>query len=152
FSEQSSAYLGLTPKEPHQLRWHVSLSFVLGRLWQTVGHFARARQYYVHCLELDAASFSPLLTVRQIDACLQLGLLDVGQAQVEAARRWLQKAIKIAQTSLSTDWKGAVGDTARPAEFGLSELAAVVERASACSYALRYLATAIDRPGQWWWQ
>lgn len=152
FDTECADYFSRTSTNPHVTRWKVSLSFVLARLWQGTGDHDRAVAWYSHCIEHDALSFSPLLAVRQVDACLRLALMHVGIGELANARRYLRKGIEIAAQAVGADWTLAIGDFDHPAEYGLRELANVVEIASVCGYALRYLEHATDRPGLWWLQ
>jgi glycosyltransferase involved in cell wall biosynthesis/predicted nucleic acid-binding Zn-ribbon protein len=139
-------------RNPHQLRWRISVLFVLAKLWQAVGRFDRAIARFHECAADDPLEFSPLIATKSVEACLQLGLLHMALGDSVLCEADLARGIRIAQRAAQIDWIHAAGSVERPVDFGLSELAVVVERASACAYALGRIEQAPRRPGQWWWQ
>ncbi len=143
------AYLDAGPKTPHGVRWSVSLLFVLGKLWLEHGDFERARGALERCAALDALGFSPLLCNRTVEARLILGSLDIAAGDREAATAQWRAAILLARDAVAGDWSGALGELDRPAEFGLPELASVLEYASACAFALAHADEVESKP--WWW-
>lgn len=144
-----SAYLEAPPQTPQGVRWHISLLFVLGRLWMTVGDFARARAALEACVRLDPLKYSPLLGNRSVEAYLLLGILCHVALQRDAAQVYWRSGIAEARRVLTADWAEALGDVDQPAEFGLPELASVLEYASSCAMALVGLDDA-DRKCGWW--
>ena len=151
--ERINAYLNLSGNpNPHQIRWQISLTFAAGLLWQSVGAFDRALLSYERCAAVDPLTFSPLIATKTVEAFLRIGMLRIALGETAAAAAAWARAIEVAERALHADWKTAVGDLSQPVEFGLPELAAVVEKASACAYALTHLDLAESRPGVWWWQ
>ncbi len=142
-------YLDEDPPSPHGQRWCVSLQFVLGRLWMGVGDFARAAESLEGCIARGSDRFSPLLDNRVVEACLILGQLNLHQGHRDSALRWWSTGIERARRAVGGDWSGAIGDLAHPAEFGLPELASILEYASACAYALVHVDDVDVKP--WWW-
>lgn len=142
-------YVQIPIQSPHGIRWRVSLLFVLGKLWMEVGDFSRAIATFENCVAIDAMAFSPLLCNRTVEARLILGALAVSTDDKDAARRHWQAGITTAQQAVTTDWRASLGDISHPAEFGLPELASVLEYASSCAYALANLEE-IDTK-YWWW-
>ena len=153
FAEQCAAWFTSgTDSNPHRARWQISLWFLLGRLWQAIGDFGRATEAFESCAGLDPLLFSPLIATKSVEACLQLALLALARADREGCARNLRRGVDVAERAVRTSWTEAVGSLEHPAEFGLAELALVVERASACAYALTHMDLLPERPGLWWWQ
>ena len=137
---------------PHRRRWQISLVFVLGQLWQAVGNFRVAARYFGACARLDPLDYSPLLATKTVEACERMALLEMTDGNLDAARAAFARGIALAERAIKADWDPALGDREQPVEFGLPELAAVLERASSCAYALTHFDLARQRPGVWWWQ
>lgn len=143
------AYMAAGPATPHGQRWTVSLLFALAKLWLGHGDFTRARTALERCVSVDALAFSPLLCNRTVEAHLLLGSLEIAAgAQAAAVAHW-RAGIAVAQRAVLADWTASVGDVANPAEFGLPELASVLEYASSCAYALAHAGEIAHKP--WWW-
>lgn len=142
-------YLQAGAKTPHALRWDLSLLFVLGRLWLEHGDFARARAALERCAAIDPMRFSPLLCNRVVEARLILGNLAIAQHDRMAAVEQWRAGIRLAQRAVGGDWSSALGDLDHPAEFGLPELASILEYASACAFALAHADEVESK--QWWW-
>ncbi|WP_018604639.1 methyltransferase domain-containing protein [Uliginosibacterium gangwonense] len=143
------AYLEGHPKTPHGVRWSVSLLFVLGKLWIEQGAFSKAKLAFERCISIDALAFSPLLCNRTVEACLILGLLCIGNKDhVGAIAHW-RKGIAEARRAVAGSWDVALGDIDNPAEFGLPEIASILEYASSCAFALANVHEIENKP--WWW-
>lgn len=134
---------------PHAVRWRVSLLFVLGKLWMEAGDFQSATTALLDCVAIEANAFSPLLCNRTVEARLLLGVLAISADDRAAARNHWQAGITTARQAVTADWHTALGDIGNPAEFGLPELASILEYASACAYALANIED-IDTK-YWWW-
>lgn len=94
--EQAQGYLKSPAKNPNALRWHVSLSFVMGLLALRGGNHAEARKYFAKVLELPVSEYSPTLLTKTAESAWYLGLLvgDQGRGE-EAAKIWQQAAESI---------------------------------------------------------
>lgn len=148
-AQRVEAYLSSGPETAHGKRWVLSLLFVLGKIWLQHGELARARDALERCVAMDPLSFSPLLCNRAVEAHLILGNLDIVHGARPAALAHWRAGIALAHRAVTGDWGGALGDLDNPAEFGLPELASILEYASACAFALAH-ADEIDSK-QWWW-
>jgi hypothetical protein len=113
------------------------------------GDFEAAAAAFVDCVAIEANAFSPLLCNRTVEARLLLGVLAISSDDRAAARNHWQAGITTAQRAVTADWHASVGDIGNPAEFGLPELASVLEHGSACAYALAHIEE-IDAK-YWWW-
>src|SRR5690606_34796395 len=148
-AQRISAYVQLPTQSPHGIRWRVSLLFVLGRLWMELGDFGSASVAFEDCVAIDALAFSPLLCNRIVEAHLILGILAITTSRREAARNHWQAGINTAQQAVTADWRASLGNISSPAEFGLPELASVLEYASSCAYALAHIEESDCK--YWWW-
>jgi 2-polyprenyl-3-methyl-5-hydroxy-6-metoxy-1,4-benzoquinol methylase len=146
---QLGAYLNASPKTPHGVRWTISLYFAFGKLWMLVGNFDRAMEAFECCIAQDPDGFSPLLFNRTVEAHLLLGLMSVSSGGKHDAKRHWQAGIEAARRAVTTDWSASLGDPLHPAEFGLPELASILEYASSCAYALAHVDHVDTKP--WWW-
>ncbi|MCF5233277.1 MULTISPECIES: glycosyltransferase [unclassified Pseudomonas] len=152
FEGQCQPYLNETASTPQQLRWQVSLCYLLAQLWQKYGESEKAISYYVACTAFNCADYSPTLITKQIHAFLNLGLIESGRSHTQAAIDYWQQGLIAAEAALKLDWKAAYGSLENPSDFGLYELGAIVEYATSCAYALRYVENAEQKTPQWWHQ
>lgn len=149
FADEADEYLQIAPQTPHDIRWHISLLFVIGRLWLEVGDFEKATASFERCIELNPMHFSLLLCNRTIEARLILGSLSALKGDQAVATQHWQQGVMEAHNALHEDWSSAIGTLETPAEFGLPELASILEYASSCAYALCHIKE-IDSK-YWWW-
>ena len=152
FEGQCQPYLNETASTPQQLRWQVSLCYLLAQLWQKYGESEKAISYYVACTAFNCADYSPTLITKQIHAFLNLGLIESGRSHTQTAINYWQQGLIAAEAALKLDWKAAYGSLENPSDFGLYELGAIVEYATSCAYALRYVENAEQKTPQWWHQ
>ena len=148
-AQRIEGYLLSGPETAHGRRWMLSLLFVMGKLWLQHGEFAQARSALERCVAMDPLSFSPLLCNRVVEAQLILGNLDVAHGAAAAAAAHWRAGIALARHAVAGDWRGALGDLDNPVEFGLPELASILEYASACAFALAHAHDIGIK--QWWW-
>lgn len=144
-----ATYIAAPPLTAQGVRWHISLLFVLGRLWMAVGGFERARAVLDECVKLDPLAYSPLLGNRTVEAYLLLGVICHVAREPEAAKAYWRHGVGAARQVLAADWREALGDCDVPADFGLPELASVLEHASSCAMALLG-SDAADHKCGWW--
>lgn len=147
-----SAYLNAEPTSPQQLRWQVSLCYLMAQLWQKWGQFSKATAYYKKCVAFDCSRYSPTLITKQLNAYLNLGLIESGQQDITVAKAYWSEGVKAAERALNLDWNTAYGSIENPTDFGLSELGAIVECAASCAYALKYSDNSLNKTPQWWHQ
>lgn len=144
-----AAYIAAPPRTAQGVRWRISLLFVLGRLWMGVGRFEDARAVLEDCVALDPLEYSPLLGNRTVEAYLLLGVMSHVALEPEVAKAYWRSGVRLARRVLTADWREALGDCDTPADFGLPELASVLEHASSCAMALVGCDAADDKCG-WW--
>lgn len=152
FALQINTYLSQVEISHQQLRWKVSLTFVMAQLWQAVGNTALAIDWYKKCVAFDCVQYSPTLITKQIRSYLNLGLIESGSDNTEEAAAYWRSGVANAEKALGVDWRASMGSLDKPTDFGMSELGAIVELASSCAFALRYIANNRNRTPQWWHQ
>jgi glycosyltransferase involved in cell wall biosynthesis/ubiquinone/menaquinone biosynthesis C-methylase UbiE len=152
FAKDAEAYMSQTDHSPQQLRWKVSISFVMAQLWQAAGDTARAIDLYKTCVAYDCTQYSPTLITKQIRSYLNLGLIESGKGNNQQAAVYWRTGVTSAEKALGVDWSTSMGSLDKPTDFGMSELGAIIELATSCAYALRYVCNTEDRTPQWWHQ
>jgi glycosyltransferase involved in cell wall biosynthesis/ubiquinone/menaquinone biosynthesis C-methylase UbiE len=152
FDAQCQSYLDAEQTSPQQLRWQVSLCYLLAQIWQKWGRSEKAIAYYQRCVAFDCTRYSPTLITKQVNAYLNLGLIESGQQHLEQAKAYWRQGVTAAEQALKLDWKTAYGSLENPTDFGLHELGAIVECAASCAYALKYSDNSINKTPQWWHQ
>jgi ubiquinone/menaquinone biosynthesis C-methylase UbiE len=84
-------YLKVSPANPHILRWQISLTFVMGRIWLEVGEIERAIEWFLRCAAMDSLLFSPHLATKTAEAFYEAGRLNLRQKRnLEAERIWTE--------------------------------------------------------------
>lgn len=151
FAARAASYINGDINSAHGLRWKISLNFLCGKLWLANGRFDSAKECFAKCVSGDPFAFSPLLANRTVEARLLLGMLCVASGDPDSAANHWRRGIKQALEAVSFNISASIGDANAPAEFGLPELASVLEYASSCAYALNGLSDAKTRP-LWWFE
>ncbi|MEZ3499126.1 methyltransferase domain-containing protein [Pantoea sp. KPR_PJ] len=149
FTNKAKSFIDQSTDTPHAFRWKVSLSFVVGKLWLKAGQHDKAKEALLKCVELDPLVFSPLLANRTIEAFLLLGVLAINTGDKGAASNFWRQGIRLANKAVTADWRSSLGDMNEPVEFGLPELASILDYASTCAYALVNIDDFSNKP--WWW-
>ncbi|QXZ16166.1 glycosyltransferase [Pseudomonas sp. AO-1] len=152
FAKDADVYMNQADHSPQQLRWKVSISFVMAQLWQAAGDTDRAIDLYKTCVAYDCTQYSPTLITKQIRSYLNLGLIESGKGNNQQAVLYWRTGVTSAEKALAIDWCASLGSLEKPTDFGMSELGAIVELASSCAYALRYVSNTENRTPQWWHQ
>ncbi len=83
----ATEYLKINASDAHVLRWQISLAFVLGRIWLTVGEIDRAIEWFLRCTAMDSLAFSPHLATKTAEAYYEAGRLNLRQKREPEARR-----------------------------------------------------------------
>jgi SAM-dependent methyltransferase len=148
-SERIDAYLATPPQTPHGVRWSISLLFAVGRLSMEAGDFVGAVVAFERCVAIDPLQYSPLLCNRAVEARLLLGLIAFVAGDTHTAAEHWKSGLKQAQRAVDVDWASALGDAFHPVDFGLPELASILEYASSCAQALARI-DEFELKGGWW--
>lgn len=136
---QIDTYIAINDPRPQCRRWSISLMYVRGLLWQSVGALDRSLDSFRNCAAADPLLFSPLLATKTVDACRLAGLLQFLAGHREEAKKFWTKGISLAEKALRGDWREIHGDIEHPFTFGLREAAQILDIASRCADGLHHL-------------
>jgi len=149
FSLKVKEYIESNPSTPHAFRWKVSLYFVTAKLWLQAGAHYKAKEALLSCVALDPLEFSPLLANRTVEAFLLLGVITLIDGNKQQTCDYWREGINLAKKAVTADWTTSIGNIDNPVEFGLPELASILDYASSCAYGLVNIDDFEDKP--WWW-
>jgi SAM-dependent methyltransferase/septal ring factor EnvC (AmiA/AmiB activator) len=155
-AQECGAFSASRDQSAHASRWAISLAYVLGQIYKSLGDADRAEAAFRACAESDCTDFSPLIATKTIDACYEWGLLLASKARTpsdleEAARVW-SAGVEQSHRLLQGDWSEVLGFALpggssanvthgssalpKPLPFGLTEAAAILDAAARCGRAL----------------
>lgn len=141
-------YLGAAGSNPHQIRWKISLKFLLGRIYMEWGDSEKAKEYFLGCAEEDCLQFGPTLGTKPVEALFFCGWLFYQQKQkshaVESWKRGIVEAERILKTS---NWREIHGREDLPFDFGLAEIMIILQKAQQCAFAIYAVESGIYEPG-----
>jgi ubiquinone/menaquinone biosynthesis C-methylase UbiE len=146
----ADAYGSTPTRNPHVLRWQISLAYAAALLALSVGDRERACAYFDSVAGADALAFSPLLATKTVAAGYWRAVLALVDGEPVLARAALTRAIAAARGALHADDLEAIGNPDDPLAFGFSELAEVADMASQCALALKHLDVYAQSPGKFW--
>lgn len=132
-------YVALNNPGPQYRRWAISLMYVRGLLWQSVGELEKALNSFRDCAAADPLVYSPLLATKTVDASRLAGLLLFQAGDREEAKAFWSRGISLAEHALKGDWREINGDINHPFTFGLKEAARIIDIASRCADGLHHL-------------
>ncbi|WP_198387644.1 glycosyltransferase [Burkholderia ubonensis] len=144
------SYVDVDKRDAQHLRWSISLSYVAAKLLQALGDLEGAETWALKCAAMDPVPFSPLLATKTVGALDLAASFAMARHDYEAARQYLERAVREVKRVLSGDWVNILGDLTRPLSFGLPEVSQLAELGARCAYLLNYLADAAIRPGLVW--
>jgi SAM-dependent methyltransferase len=146
-------YLRLTAgerKNPHVLRWRLSLTFLAGRICELLGDREKAAVWYHSVPECGWQSFSPILATKTVAACFFEGRIRLADGDVENAKSCFARGLDEALAAVRGDLNEVVGNPEQPIPFGLTELAEVIDMGSQCANAIARLPLWKRDPGLFW--
>ena len=146
----ADAYLSQESRNPHILRWRISLAYLRAMISLDQGYTSRALRDFTDCGAMDAMGFSPLLATKTVGASSLAGLLYVSRGKINSAKSCFARGIQIAQAALRSSDVNMIGNPEFPAEFGFQELAELFDMTAQCSIALRALDLLPFNPGFLW--
>lgn len=122
-----------------QLRWKVSLLYVMAILAQLRGDFSSARKYFTRCAEVDVIPYSPLLGTKILDSLFALARFSLNENDLKSVKQLLQKTISEAKRYVAAPWLNIIGDIQHPIYTGCPELSQILDKASRATYILNEL-------------
>lgn len=143
------AYLLLKPGNPHQLRWKVSLSYLLGQIHLRMGQRQKAKDSFWQCAQYDCLAFSPTLGTKIIEAFFLHGWLLQQEGQIEPAAESWTKGMREGERIVShIDWSEVRGREDLPHDWGYVEIMGVLQKTQQCAFALFSLRSGTIDSGQ----
>ena len=146
----ASAYLSEPARQPHVLRWQISISYLCALLNSLLGQRAETAEFFDIARKAKVEQFSPLLATKVVSAGFWRGVMHLVDNESESARICFQEGIESARRALHADDFSAIGDPTNPLSFGFQELAEVADMASQCANALHWLHRYPAAPGFFW--
>lgn len=132
-------YVDWNDPRPQFRRWAISLMYVRGLLWQSIGELGKSLDSFRNCAAADPLVYSPLLATKTVDACRLAGMLSLQAGNKEGARAFWTRGISLAEQALRGNWREIYGDIEHPFTFGLREAAQILDIASRCADSLHHL-------------
>jgi SAM-dependent methyltransferase len=146
-------YIGVTSderKNPHVLRWRLSLSFLAGRVCELMGDRDHAANWYHAVTDCKWRDFSPLLATKTVAACFFEGRIRLADGSIEQAKSCFAQGLAEALAAVKGDLNDVVGNPEQPIPFGLTELAEVIDMGSQCANAIAHSPLWKRDPGLFW--
>lgn len=141
--DQATAILGTLASNKHQLRWQVSLSFVLGLLHTHRGRFAEARKWFECCAALDPLVFSVHLSTKTTEALFLSGWLAFTAGDLSAARSAWERGLAFGNRLTSRPLTETLMQSDFPNLFdygdGMRELIYALENVARCANGIHCL-------------
>lgn len=137
-------------KNPHVLRWRLSLSFLAGRICELLGDRDKAARWYHSVPDCGWRSFSPVLATKTVAACFLEGRIRLADGDIDQAKACFARGLGEALAAVRGELNDIVGHPEQPIPFGLTELAEVVDMGSQCANAIARLPLWKRDPGLFW--
>jgi SAM-dependent methyltransferase len=148
-----SDYMRVTSEEqknPHVLRWRLSLTFLAGRVCELIGDRDNAANWYHAVTDCKWRKFSPLLATKTVAACFFEGRIRLADGDIEQAKACFAHGLAESLAALKGDLNDIVGHPDQPIPFGLTELAEVIDMGSQCANAIAHAPLWKRDPGLFW--
>jgi ubiquinone/menaquinone biosynthesis C-methylase UbiE len=146
----ASAYLSEPARQPHVLRWQISITYLCALLNSLLGRRDETARFFDIARKAQVEQFSSLLATKVVAAAFWRGVMHLVENEPEAARGCFQEGIESARSALHADDFSAIGDSGDPLAFGFQELAEVADMASQCANALHWQHKYQAAPGFFW--
>lgn len=136
----------------HALRWSVSLLFLAGLIEQRLGDNRGAQKAFDAVLESPWLDFSPTLGTKAAEAAYRAGMIEFRRSDVEAARSYWLKGLRVGKSIMSADWAEIVGEESCPLPDVMRESLQALDIARKCGDCLRMTSNAEYRSNQVRWR
>ncbi|MBY3433046.1 methyltransferase domain-containing protein [Rhizobium laguerreae] len=136
---------------PHALRWSISLRFLAGLLEQRLGNRPGALKAFDAVIESPWLNFSPTIGTKAAEAAYRGGLIEFRRGDVEAARRYWLKGLRVGKSIMSADWGEIVGEESCPLPDSMRESIQALDIARKCGDCLRMTSKAEYRSSHVRW-
>lgn len=132
--------------DPLKVRWTVSLLALQAKLFQKIGDFSNAKVKYKAVLDYDPKEFSPILSIKTVEASFILGMWEYQERSISQARNYWIFGMEAAKQALQADYLNVIGSTESPLDFGFPELSIIAEFAGKCAFGIQSLSY-LECPG-----
>lgn len=130
-------YLTHKASTPHQLRWTISLRFLLGRIFMELGDNATAKKYFLDCANEDCLKFGPTLGTKTVEALFLHGWLLYLEKKIPAAMESWKRGVFESERILKTSgWNELRGREDLPFDWGFVEAMVILQKAQQCAFAI----------------
>lgn len=134
------AFLQNAPGNAHQLRWKISLEYLLGQIALRTGRRADAIQWFDACAHEDCLAFSPTLGTKTVESAFLLGWLKFLDGQRDEALAAWEHGMAEAERILShANWDEVRGRRELPFDWGFVEVMAMLQHGQLCAHAIHSL-------------
>ncbi len=137
FKKSVTSWLSEYGDEPHEIRWAISLLFLLGRMEQRIGQLDTARDYYLRCSKIDPLLFHPTIATKSIEADFRRGVISWSVGDFETAKLAWLNGINTAERVVKVDWQETFGKPNSFQSYILDEVGSCIRIAGYCSTAYR---------------
>lgn len=143
YEKQVDAYCRYPNKNPHVLRWKVSLRFALGKAHASIGQFDQARTQFEKCIRYDPLHFSPHLATKTSEAHFLIGWIHLFSNKPAAAKRAWKRGVSFGDRLLETNMETILVTRDNPNRFdvgdGVREFILAFENVALCVNGINFL-------------
>jgi SAM-dependent methyltransferase len=137
---------------PHALRWSISLRFLAGLMEQRLGDYRGALKAFDDVIESPWLNFSPTLGTKAAEAAYRSGMIEFRRGDVETARSYWLKGLRVGKAIMSSDWTEIVGEECCPLPDSMRESLQALDIARKCGDCLRMTSNAEYRSSHVRWR
>jgi ubiquinone/menaquinone biosynthesis C-methylase UbiE/uncharacterized coiled-coil DUF342 family protein len=140
---RATEYLKADPTNPHILRWQISLTFVVARIWLSIGAIDHAIEWFLRCSAMDSLAFSPHLATKTTEAFYEAGRLNLHQGHDHEAQRIWSLALQFGRRLLATPLEAVLVNPDYPNLFdhgdGMREFTLALDFLTRCANGIHLL-------------
>ena len=138
--EKLEAFAARDAGSAHQLRWQVSLNFLIAEIRRATGDSAAAKVAYQKVLEADLGGFSPTLASKPVKAAYLLGVAALAEDRdAEAAKAWWQKGLDAYIKAVGSGSEEIYGKREDPLAFAVNIFTEISDLAHQCALGIYFV-------------
>ncbi|MAM88646.1 MAG: hypothetical protein CME36_15185 [unclassified Hahellaceae] len=131
---------------PHQKRWQISLSYLLGQLLLSKGDRKEALACLTSVSSSDISDFHPSLGTKIVDAAYEAGCIAASNDDLLQARAHWKRGVERAFSLVQSSATEFLGDIEYPQQFPIIVGVEFLDSAVRCVRALRWSSERFERP------
>jgi hypothetical protein len=128
-------------KNPHVLRWSVSLDYLVARLLEARDDLDSASNGYQRVIKANVLSITPTLGTKLVDASLRAGLLAFREGDEDQALLCWREGLDTVFQCLRSDPMEFIGNLESPYLFAMNDLVEIADGGSLLANAIRTVAS-----------